>query len=54
MRSCVVQVIIQRYVSMVTSTDLGLVSPCLYEICGDGVEMVLMMDDGPAAWSGPR
>ena len=42
MRSCVVQVIIQRYVSMVTSTDLGLVFPCLYEPYRDGVEIVGM------------
>ena len=52
--SCVVQVIIQQHDIMVTSTDLGLVFPCLYEICGDGVEMVRMMDDDPAAWRGPR
>ena len=42
MRSCVVQVIIQRHGSMVTSTDLGLVFPCLYELFGGGVEMVRM------------
>ena len=42
MRSCVLQVIIQRHGSMVTSTDLGLVFPCLYELFGGGVEMVRM------------
>ena len=42
MRSCVVQVIIQRHSSMVSSTDLGLVFPCLYELFGGGVEMVRM------------
>ena len=40
--SCVVQVIIKRHGSMVTSTDLGLVFPCLYELFGGGVEMVRM------------
>ena len=42
MHSCVVQVIIQRHGSMVTSTDLGLVFPCLYELYRDGVEIVRM------------
>ena len=36
------QVIIQQHDSMVTSTDLGLVFPCLYELYQDGVEIVRM------------
>ena len=42
MRSCVVQVIIQQHDIMVTSTNLGLVFPCLYELFGGGVAMVRM------------
>ena len=37
------QVIIQQPDSMVTSTDLGLVFPCLYELYQDGVEIVRRM-----------
>ena len=29
--------------------NLALMFPCLYELCGDGVEMIQMTDDGPAA-----
>ena len=46
---CIVQVIIQRHGSVVTSTNLGPVFPCLYKLYRDGVEMIQMMDDGPAA-----
>ena len=37
------QVIIQQHESMVTSTNLGLVFPCLYELYRDGVEIVRRM-----------
>ena len=46
---CVVQVIIQHHGSVVTSTNLGPVFPCLFELCGNGVENIRMTDDGPAA-----
>ena len=39
---CVVQVIIQHHGSVVTSTDLGPVFPCLYEPFRGGVAMVRM------------
>ena len=42
MCSCVVQVIIQRHSSVVTSTNIGPVFPCLYGLFGGGVEMVRM------------
>ena len=46
---CVVQVIIQHHGSVVTSTNLGPVFPCLFELCGNGVENIRMTDDCPAA-----
>ena len=46
---CVVHVIIQHHGSVVTSTNLGPVFPCLFELCGNGVEMIQMTGDGPAA-----
>ena len=36
------QVIIKRHGSVVTSTNLGPVFPCFYELRGDGVAMVRM------------
>ena len=51
---CVVQVIIQHHGSVVTSTNLGPVFPCLFELCGNGNDGWRSCSGASAVWSGPR